>query len=554
MYLKRLELQGFKSFATKTLFEFGPGITAVVGPNGSGKSNVAESIRWVLGEASARDIRGRRIEDIIFSGSSQKSAVGMAEVSITMDNAEGWLPVDYAEVVVTRRAYRSGESEYLINRNKVRMRDIQDLFMRAQVGQNSYAFMGQGLVDEVLVMRPDDRRRLLEEAADVRLLRARLDEARDRLSATRENLERVNMLIEEIGPRLAQLERQAQRAIEHGRLARELHDTLRELYGTQWKIALAALTAARSAFDQRRQELDVVQQETKACEDGLAALIPAIAERQRDLGARRARRRVLSDEVHALEQRLALARERREGQARRRVELEAELVSIRDERTDLQRSIAKDQERALAVVPEIEDAKTLIATRRQELNALEQEQAGLRRRITDAEDVVSRARRGIQEAANALRRLAEEEQRAQADIGRRSGRKQEVIDLFVRLRSEGRDLRDRLFDLEREIDSTEQQRISLNAMVESSRNDLRTLENEGLQAESRLNQLQARQELLIRLQNAQEGVDSGARYLIGDENEDNVAEGLIGLVRDIVRVPPGLELAIEAALAENLSA
>jgi chromosome segregation protein len=117
VYLKRLELQGFKSFHQKTLFEFGPGITSIVGPNGSGKSNVAESLRWVLGEQQSRNVRARRLEDVIFSGSSQKAAVGMAEVSITLDNAEGWLPVDYGEVVVTRRAYRSGESEYLINKS-----------------------------------------------------------------------------------------------------------------------------------------------------------------------------------------------------------------------------------------------------------------------------------------------------------------------------------------------------------------------------------------------------------------------------------------------------
>ncbi|HEX5141623.1 MAG TPA: AAA family ATPase, partial [Dehalococcoidia bacterium] len=160
MYLKRLELQGFKSFAAKTLFEFAPGVTAVVGPNGSGKSNVAESIRWVLGEQQSRTLRARRLEDVIFSGSSQKAAVGMAEVSMTLDNSEGWLPVDYSEVVVSRRAYRNGESEYLINKSKVRLRDVVDLFLRAQVGQNSYAFMGQGLVDEVLHMRPEERRRL----------------------------------------------------------------------------------------------------------------------------------------------------------------------------------------------------------------------------------------------------------------------------------------------------------------------------------------------------------------------------------------------------------
>jgi chromosome segregation protein len=158
MYLKRLELLGFKSFATRTLFEFGPGVTAVVGPNGSGKTNVAEALRWVLGEQGGRHLRARKLEDIIFVGSSQRAPLGMAEVAITLDNSDNWLPLDFSEVVVTRRAYRNGESEYFINRGRVRLKDVVDLFLRAQVGQNSYAFLGQGLVEAVLSLRPEERR------------------------------------------------------------------------------------------------------------------------------------------------------------------------------------------------------------------------------------------------------------------------------------------------------------------------------------------------------------------------------------------------------------
>ncbi len=556
MYLKRLDLQGFKSFANHTVFDFGPGITAVVGPNGSGKSNVAEALRWVLGEQSSRSVRARRLEDVIFSGSSQKSPVGMAEVAMTLDNAEGWLPVDYSEVVISRRVFRSGESEYLINKNKVRLRDVMDLLLRAQVGQNSYAFMGQGLVDEVLVMRPDERRRLLEEAADVRLLRQRLDEARDRLSATRENLERVNLLIEEIGPRLAQLEKQASRAIEHGRLARELSDTLRELYTQQWTVTQDALTAARASFDQKQQELAVANDEARACEEGLTALSTAVVEREQELASRRQRHRALSDQVHNLEQRLGFDRERREGQTRRRAEIEAELQSLRDERADLQHAIANDQERALAVAPEIEEAKSLIATRRQELNSLEQEQSGLRRRIAESEDRMRRAERAIADAESGLRRIADEEARDENERGRRADRKQTLVAQLSEIGREFRVLQENLRGLEREIEDTEQERIGLAAMVESGRTDLRRLEDEALQTESRLNQLRGREELLRRLHNAQEGVDSGARFLLGEggAQRTQVAEGLIGLIRDIIRVPPGLERAIEAALAENLQA
>jgi chromosome segregation protein len=559
VYLKRLELQGFKSFHTRTLFEFGSGITAVVGPNGSGKSNVAESIRWVLGEQQSRSLRARRLEDVIFSGSSQKAPVGMAEVSITLDNSEGWLPVDYAEVVVSRRAFRNGDSEYLLNKTKVRLRDVVDLFLRAQVGQNSYAFMGQGLVEEVLLMRPEERRRLLEEAADVRLLRTRLDEARDRLAATRENLERVNLLLDEISPRLAQLERQASRAAEHSRLADELAATLRELYTQLWSGAQEGLTAARAGFDQKQQELSVTREEVKACEEGIAALATAVEEREKELTARRQRQRGLSDQVHNLDQRLGFDRERVESQTRRRAEVEAELKSLRDERADLQSSIAAVQERVRGILPEIEDAKALIATRRQELNALEQEQSGLRRRIGDAEDQMQRFRRTAAEAEAGLARLGEEETRAQGESLRRTNQKR---DLVARLTELGRDfkaLQARLVTIDRELADAEHERIGLASMIESGRTAVFNLESESMELHGRFEQLKARYELLQRLQSSAEGVDAGVRFLLGDEGAADrahreAAEGLVGLVRDIIRVPPGLERAIEAALAENVQA
>jgi len=557
MYLKRLELQGFKSFATKTLFEFGPGITSVVGPNGSGKSNVAESLRWVLGEQQSRNVRARRLEDVIFSGSSQKSAVGMAEVSITLDNSEGWLPVDYSEVVVSRRAYRSGESEYLINKNKVRLRDVVDLFMRAQVGQNSYAFMGQGLVEEVLVMRPEERRRLLEEAADVRLLRQRLDEARDRLAATRENLERVNLLLEEIGPRLRQLERQANRAAEHSRLAAELQETLRELYGRVWQEAQEKLTSSQAGLDQKQQEMVVTQEQVKACEEGLVALSVAVEEREKELADRRTRQRDLADRVHSLEQRQGFDAERLEAQTRRKAEIEAELQSLREERSDLQASLSQAQERAVSVLPEIEAAKALIETRRQEMNELEQEYASLRRRIGDSEERIDRARRGAAEAEASLARFAEEEERVQGQTSQR-GSNQEQIEADIQDLEDAEKEHDaRLGRLDEEIADAEEDRNSLLSTVESAREAVLRLEREAMQIEGQIGQLQAREAMLRGLQSAQDSMDTGARFLLGEEGDDgrqNAIEGLVGLVQDIVRVPPGLERAIEAALAENVQA
>ena len=167
MYLRRLEVHGFKAFADRQKFEFGNGMSVIVGPNGSGKSNVADSIKWALGAQSTKQIRARKTEDVIFSGSEKRRQMGMAEVTLTLDNSDGWMPIDFSEVSVTRRAHRSGESEYLINGAQVRLTDVLDLFRRAQVGQNSYAHMSQGLVDEVLAMRPSERREMIDESADL---------------------------------------------------------------------------------------------------------------------------------------------------------------------------------------------------------------------------------------------------------------------------------------------------------------------------------------------------------------------------------------------------
>src|SRR5260370_25304817 len=156
LYLKRLEMLGIKSFAVKTTLEFSTGITAVVGPNGAGKSNVADAVRWVLGEQSMRQLRGKKSEDIIFVGGHGKSALGMAEVSLTLDNSTGWVPSAYSEITVTRRSYRSGENEYLINKQKVRLKDVVLLLAQARIGHDSYTVVGQGLIDPALSLRPED--------------------------------------------------------------------------------------------------------------------------------------------------------------------------------------------------------------------------------------------------------------------------------------------------------------------------------------------------------------------------------------------------------------
>ena len=212
MYLKKLELQGFKSFADKTTLEFKPGITAVIGPNGSGKSNVSDAIRWVLGEQSIKNLRGSKLEDVIFAGTQARKSVSFAEVSITMDNSDGKLPIEYSEVTVTRRVYRSGESEFFINKNQCRLKDIVELFMDTGIGRDGYSIIGQGRIDEILSTKSEERRRIFEDAAGIVKYRTRKEEAEKKLENTRQNLLRINDIVTELENQLEPLREQSEKA------------------------------------------------------------------------------------------------------------------------------------------------------------------------------------------------------------------------------------------------------------------------------------------------------------------------------------------------------
>ena len=222
MYLKRLEMYGFKSFADKTVLDFKPGITTVIGPNGSGKSNISDCIRWILGEQSIKSLRGSKTEDIIFSGTQNRKSLGFAEGSIVIDNSDGKLPIEYAEVTVTRRLYRSGESGYYINKAPCRLKDILELFMDTGIGKDGYSIIGQGKIDEILSNKSEDRRHIFEEAAGIVKYRARKQESEKKLEQTKLNLLRINDIISEIESNIDSLKTQSEKAKKYLNLRDEL--------------------------------------------------------------------------------------------------------------------------------------------------------------------------------------------------------------------------------------------------------------------------------------------------------------------------------------------
>ena len=212
MYLKSIEIHGFKSFANKLVFDFHNGITGIVGPNGSGKSNVADAVRWVLGEQSARQLRGASMQDVIFAGTESRKPLGYAFVAITLDNSDGQLPVDFKEVTVARRVYRSGESEYLLNGSPCRLKDVNELFYDTGIGKEGYSIIGQGQIDKILSGKPEERRELFDEAAGIVKFKRRKAMTQKKLEGERENLVRINDILSELERQVGPLERQAEKA------------------------------------------------------------------------------------------------------------------------------------------------------------------------------------------------------------------------------------------------------------------------------------------------------------------------------------------------------
>lgn len=336
MYLKELQLAGFKSFAQPVRLELGPGVTAVVGPNGSGKSNIVDAVRWVLGEQSARALRGARSEDVIFGGSAQRHPLGMAEVTLVLDNGDRRVSLDVAELAIARRLYSSGDSEYLLNRRRTRLRDVLDVAAQAGLGPDSYCVVGQGAIELLALQRPQDRRDLIADAADIRRYEARLAEIETDLTQTQQNALRMAAVVAEIRPQLNRLRVQAERAERHHQVREEVEHVARAWFGRALPAARQSLEAAErhrlelqaSIGETRTRLLDLERRQNELHAAG-QSLRSRAAEIERALGPARTEREGLRVESATLEERLRALSRRTEEAQRERPALEAEVETAK---------------------------------------------------------------------------------------------------------------------------------------------------------------------------------------------------------------------------------
>jgi len=551
MYLKRLEILGFKTFADRTIIELTPGITAVVGPNGTGKSNIADAILWVLGEQNVRNLRGIKTADVIFAGSDKRKPTGMAEVSLVIDNTSGRLPINYTEVTITRRAYRSGEGEYYINKVPCRLKDIYELFLDTGAGREAYSMVNQGEIDSILSARSEDRRALFEEAAGVKKYRHKRKEAIRKLETTETNLRRVNDIISELGDQLEPLEAQAEVARRYNELVARLREIeigllIQDLRRCTFELESARKVKAETAG--RLGELDRLISELDREKDRRAEELSEL-DRQLD-DARQADQEQaaeferLKSRLAVLEERIASAREIQRSASDELERLTARLDQTLEERENLAslESAAREHEERLAGRAAEQTA------RERDLDSRLQEAA--RRSAEGKAEYIERAKELAakrNEVGNTRSRIAELEvlrDKLQIqiskleDMGRGAARAQE-------------EARNAAILLQQEVAAAAEEIQSLGRERAALREEIRTREQELDLLGRTMAEKSSRLETLREMAEAHEGFFEGVKAVM-QAHKSGELPGHFAVVADVIEVPSGFEIAFDVALGSAL--
>ena len=551
--LKTLELQGYKTFASKTTFEFAGGITAIVGPNGSGKSNIADSLRWVLGEQSYALLRGKKTEDMIFNGSEHRPRASMASAHIVFDNTTGWLPVDFTEVGMTRRAYRDGHNEYLLNDQHVRLRDLNELLAASGLSERTYTILGQGLVDASLALKADERRRLFEEAAGVGLYRVRREDALKRLDNTMRNLERVLDIMSELEPRLRSLERQAKRALEYTRAQADLKVILREWYGYHWHRAQQELTESREivrAQETRVREVREVHAKAQAEYNTFREKFVGL---RSQLNAWHRQSAELHNQREEVSRSLAVLEERQRSLLSAQSSVFADRDRTSDEERVAQERLFEAEQEAVRLQSEYEEAQQQYIAAQQALQSRQTERAVVEEQLATARAEIDK---WSTQRAESQARLDELKTRLE-NLQARLTNAEKAIESAQALAHEAYE---RYTDASARLDEAESQLREADSQLAEKRQAVERLENERrAKAEERAQQLaehtrlKAQLEVLEQAEQSLAGYAEGARFLLDAARQERL-KGTRGALSTSLDVPAELEVAVAAALGDTLDA
>ncbi len=550
MYLKSVTLQGFKSFANRAELTFFPGITAVVGPNGSGKSNIADAIRWVLGEQSLRTLRGLHMQDVIFAGSDLRRPLGLAEVSLTLDNSARILPLDFAEVTVTRRVFRSGESEFFINRVPCRLRDIQSLLLDSGMGRGTFSIIGQGEVEAVLSASSEERRLLLEDAAGIARYRVRKEEALERLAETAENLLRVNDVIGEVAERLPPLQHAAELARRYEEMAKRQAELEITLFGHEWarldrlrRAEAERRAAAAQAMEEVNTRLQGIEQEMLGQEQ---ALDKAAAELELARNARQKVREAEQAAGHAAE----LGQQRLQQLKRDKERNEEQKARVAAQQGQWQGELAEAENR-LAELTAAAGENELLVTRWQataaeaetQLRTATAVQAELRAALLTAETAAARwegewqSSQSGNEAANDRRsRLASEKSNHLAKAAAAA--------------AEHERLREQLAAKQAALQALRQEKAAGEEHLVAARRERERSEEQLAAHKQRYSEVASRGKVLAAMVESYDGYYQGPRNVLAFRRR--LGADIVGSMGELIRVPAELEVAVEIALGSSL--
>ena len=551
MHLKKLEIQGFKSFPEYTLIEFDKGMTAIVGPNGSGKSNVTDAIRWVLGEQSVRTLRGGKMEDVIFNGTQSRRAMNYAEVSMTIDNSDGLLGVDYSEVQVTRRLYRSGESEYQMNRVNCRLKDIVSLFMDTGLGKDGYSIVGQGRVDEILSTRSEDRRKVLEEASGIVKYKVRKDEAERKLLSTEQNLIRIADILSELGEQVGPLQEQSDKA-------RKYHRIYEEWKALDIGVALHLIDRNQAFLSASVQEADVLTEDIRKQEDSILEM--------------RTQNRTLSEKSNQLEDMLEESRIEVHALTNAIHELQSSIAVIFDRRSQLTSRIDLSENEEGNAQTEIDRLVTEFNNQNKKIQSLRLQKEKYAAERTVQEKAMSQLLSTIDQSQNKLAQMRKRMEDIQEELFEDKERAQllssDLLLLDSRVKNLSNDrmltineldgLNVKLEDADKALKDLTRLSAATASALADKKSDLELLRKESAaltntveQKKRELDNNKYRIHTLAELEKSREGYQEPVRRLLAAaESDADLKKAVIGVLGELIRVPSEYEIAVEIALGQ----
>lgn len=549
--LKSLELHGYKTFASRTEFQFPGIITAIVGPNGSGKSNIADAMRWVLGEQSYTLLRGRKTEDMIFAGSEQRSRAGMASATITFDNEDGWLPIDFSEVAITRRAYRDGQNEYLINGQRVRLREISELLAQSGLAERTYTIIGQGLVDAALALKPEERRRLFEEAAGIGLYRARREDAINRLETTRRNLDRVMDILQELEPRLKSLERQAKRAREYENLRSDLHLLLRDWYGYHWLASQKEVKRTAAALHQQEKRLEQVRQQRSEIILKMVDLRRETGDLRTRLNQHHAHAASLHQQIEQISRTAAIIEERKHSLLEQGASLQQDLVHMENEiekRTNRRDTVQTEKKRLQAELEESQvraaKARLDLKSREDERGSIEKNIAGLRQKLVQLETAAVRQSARISELEDRLAGVS-------ASLISLTGMNTSALEEMEQARENLTIAWEAFKEVEKSREGATSAIRKTRIQLEDVEASLHTMLDEKNRLDSEMTRTKTQLDVLVNAQKSHSDAGDAARYLLESNRQGRILGTMLPLT-DLITVPTELETAVSSALGDYI--